>query len=64
METRTVFTIWYRSVLEDGSVWCESRDLGEVMARSIGQTATIQEYTTYLVEGGWKTIGEVESNVD
>lgn len=64
METRTVHSIWYRSILEDGSLWCESSNLGEVLAQSIGKTATIQEHVTYLVEGGWNTIGEVESNVD
>lgn len=59
MEDRTVHSIWYRSVLEDGTLWCESRDLGEVLAQSIGKTATIQESVSYVVYGGWNTIGEV-----
>lgn len=58
-DRRQIQSIWYRSILEDGSLWCESSSLEEVRRETIGKKATIQEHVTYLVSGRWNTIEEM-----
>lgn len=58
-DRKQIHSIWYRSILEDGSLWCESSNLEEVRRMTIGKKATIQKYVTYLVSDHWNTIEEV-----
>lgn len=53
---REVHSIWYRSILDDGTVWCESRDLKEVIRMTQGKDAIIQESVAYIVYGKWNSI--------
>lgn len=55
---REIHSIWYRSLLEDGTLWCESRSLEEVKRVSQGTRAIIQESITYVIYGKWNTIDE------
>lgn len=49
-----VHSVWYRSVLPDGSVWCESSSAAEVYDRSKGLECTYWTMTTWLVKGPWR----------
>lgn len=58
-----IHSIWYRSILEDGSLWCESSSLEEVMRMTAGKKAVIQEHVTYLTRGEWNTIDETSEEL-
>lgn len=47
----------YRSLLADGTVWCESHSPGEVLKRSIKHTEpfTFEKYSYVSTEGSWVT---------
>lgn len=50
-QTRT----WYRSVLPDGTVWCETSDPAEVVDRSGGHAGMrYQKHETFEVSAGWR----------
>lgn len=59
---REIHSIWYRSILEDGTLWCESRDLEEVKRVTQGTKAVIQESVTYVIYGQWNTIEEINGD--
>jgi hypothetical protein len=47
-----LFSVWYRSLLPDGSVWCESSDPDEVLD-SETPGLTFQKKEVYKVSEGW-----------
>ena len=52
MTARRVFSVWYRSVAADGSVWCEGRNPEEVREMSPGRA--LQKLVTWQVSDGWE----------
>lgn len=55
---KEIHSIWYRSLLEDGTLWCESSNLEEVRRMSADKKVIIQEHVSYIVYGSWNTIEE------
>lgn len=51
---RQVYSTWYRSILRDGSLWCETSNPKEVVKMSEGKDVIFQKLVTYLTDDGWE----------
>ena len=45
---------WYRSLLPDGSLWCETSDPQECLIQSDGHNCTFEMFETVQFDGPWK----------
>jgi len=54
MSERKLIRTYYRSVLPDGSIWCESRDPEEVKRMSEGRDCAFDKLDIYETTDGWE----------
>lgn len=53
---RELVRTYYRSITPDGTLWCESRDLREVIERSEGLNCTFETMRVYETTDGWEPL--------
>lgn len=67
-EPRKVVQVWYRALLPDGKVWCESSDPKDLdRPGPAGVPLTYQRMTIELVESPWETFtptGQVDAGAE
>lgn len=54
MKEVKIIKTWYRSILSDGTLWCESSDPGEVIRMSEGYECIFQKIVFYETTDGWE----------
>lgn len=46
--------VWYRSILPDGTLWCESSNAAEVVSMSEGKDVKFERMEVHIVHGDWE----------
>jgi hypothetical protein len=54
MSAERVVSRWYRSLLPDGSLWCETSDPDECVRMSEGRECTFQVLEVVQIDRPWR----------